>query len=115
MPITASAVANSLAQVAQTIANISDMEKRRKFEQNFAALDYDQKIKLNKALLAANSEQARQQLLGDTLSKLDVARIEGLATVQSEKEKTKKTIYIISGIAVIIIISAIAIIRIKRK
>jgi len=65
--------------------------------------------------MAASSEQARQQLLGDTLSKLDVARIQALATVQSEKEKTKKTILIISGIAGLLIISAIAIISIKRK
>jgi hypothetical protein len=90
------------------------MEKRRKFEQNFAALDYDQKIKLNQALMAAGSEQARQQLLGDTLSKLDVARINAIGSLQSEKEKTRKTLYIVGGIAVIVSIIGYFVISKRR-
>jgi hypothetical protein len=91
------------------------MNKRRKFEQNLASLDYDQKITLSKALNDANSESARQQILGDTLGKLDVARIDALGKVQSEKEKTKKTLYILGGIAGIIVVIGLVTIFIKRN
>jgi hypothetical protein len=109
------AAAESVANIANAIAGISDMNKRRKFEQNLASLDYDQKITLSKALNDANSESARQQILGDTLGKLDVARIDALGKVQSEKEKTKKTLYILGGIAGIIVVIGLVTIFIKRN
>jgi hypothetical protein len=109
------AEAESVANIANAIAGISDMNKRRKFEQNLASLDYDQKIALSKALNDANSESARQQILGDTLGKLDVARIDALGKLQAEKEKTKKTLYILGGIAGIIVVIGLITIFIKRK
>ena len=109
------AAAESVANIANAIAGISDMNKRRKFEQNLASLDYDQKIILAKALNDANSEQARQQILGDTLGKLDIARIGALGKVQAEKEKTKKTLYILGGIAGIIVVVGLVIVLIKRN
>jgi uncharacterized membrane protein len=109
------AAAESVANIANAIAGISDMNKRRKFEQNLASLDYDQKIALSKALNDANSESARQQILGDTLGKLDVARIDALGKLQAEKEKTKKTLYILGGIAGIIVVIGLITIFIKRK
>lgn len=114
MPIVAPAIASSLTGIVTAITNISDMEKRRKYEQSLAALDFDQKIKLNQALLAAGSEQARQQLLADTLGKLDVARINALGSLQAEKEKTRKTLYIVGGIAVIITIIGYFVISKRR-
>jgi hypothetical protein len=109
------AAAESVANIANAIAGISDMNKRRKFEQNLASLDYDQKIALSKALNDANSESARQQILGDTLGKLDVARIDALGKLQAEKEKTKKTLYILGGIAGIIVVIGLVTVFIKRK
>jgi hypothetical protein len=105
----------SVASITNSIAGISDMAKRRKFEQNLASLDYDQKLILAKALNDANSEQARQQILGDTLGKLDVARIDALGKVQAEKEKTKKTLYILGGIGGIIVVLGLVIVLVKRN
>jgi hypothetical protein len=109
------AAAESVANIANAIAGISDMNKRRKFEQNLSSLDYDQKLILSKALNDANSEQARQQILGDILGKLDVARIDALGKVQAEKEKTKKTLYILGGVAGIIIVIGLVMILVKRN
>ena len=108
------AVAGALTGIASAIANTKDMNQRRKFVQNLAALDYDQKVILNKQLIEANSEAARQQNLGDTLGKLDVARIEALGKVQAEKEKTKKSLYIVAGIGGLIIIGGLVAIKLKR-
>ena len=108
------AVAGALTGIASAIANTKDMNQRRKFVQNLAALDYDQKVILNKQLIEANSEAARQQILGDTLGKLDVARIEALGKVQAEKEKTKKSLYIVAGISGLIIVGGLVAIKLKR-
>jgi hypothetical protein len=108
------AVAGALTGIASAIANTKDMNQRRKFVQNLAALDYDQKVILNKQLIEANSEAARQQILGDTLGKLDVARIEALGKVQAEKEKTKKSLYIVAGIGGLIIVGGLVAIKLKR-
>lgn len=109
------AAAESVANIANAIAGISDMNKRRKFEQNLASLNYDQKAALSKALNDANSESARQQILGDTLGKLDVARIDALGKLQAEKEKTKKTLYTLAGIAGIIVVIGLVVILVKRN
>ena len=108
------AVAGALTGIASAIANTKDMNQRRKFVQNLAALDYDQKVILNKQLIEANSEAARQQILGDTLGKLDVARIDALGKVQAEKEKTKKSLYIVAGIGGLIIVGGLVAIKLKR-
>jgi hypothetical protein len=108
------AVAGALTGIASAIANTKDMNQRRRFVQNLAALDYDQKVILNKQLIEANSEAARQQILGDTLGKLDVARIDALGKVQAEKEKTKKSLYIVAGIGGLIIIGGLVAIKLKR-
>ena len=108
------AVAGALTGIVSAIANTKDMNQRRKFVQNLAALDYDQKVILNKQLIEANSEAARQQILGDTLGKLDVARIDALGKVQAEKEKTKKSLYIVAGIGGLIIIGGLVAIKLKK-
>lgn len=107
--------AESVANITNAIAGISDMNKRRKFEQNLASLDYDQKLILSKALNDANSQAARQQILGDTLGKLDVARIDALGKVQAEKEKTKKALYVVAGIGGLIVVIGLVVILVKRN
>jgi hypothetical protein len=67
------------------------------------------------ARLEANSEAARQQILGDTLGKLDVARIDALGKVQAEKEKTKKAMYIVAGIGGLIVVGGLTISLINRN
>jgi hypothetical protein len=109
------AVAGALTGIASAIANTKDMNQRRRFVQNLSALDYDQKVILNKQLIEANSEAARQQILGDTLGKLDVARIDALGKVQAEKEKTKKAMYIVAGIGGLIVVGGLTISLINRN
>jgi hypothetical protein len=109
------AVAGALTGIASAIANTKDMNQRRRFVQNLSALDYDQKVILNKQLIEANSEAARQQILADTLGKLDVARIDALGKVQAEKEKTKKAMYIVAGIGGLIVVGGLTVSLINRN
>ena len=115
MPITAAAAAQAVAYIATSINGISDANKRRKYEQNLAALDYDQKIALNKLLMTAQSEQGREQILGDTLGKLNTARIDALGKLEVEKEKTKKTLMVIGAIGAVFSVLAFIVILAKRK
>ena len=87
------------AGVASAIASTSDANKRRLYAQNLSLLDFDQKKKLNDALLATNSEAAKQQLLADVLGKINTARVDSLGKLAQEKEKTKKTLLTVAIIA----------------
>ena len=100
------AAATAASSIANSIANIADANKRRVYEQNLNALNAEQKVKLDKLILQANSEQARQQILAQTLGTANAARIDALAKVQVEREKTKKTIIIASviGLAAIVLL-----------
>lgn len=101
------AAAQAVANIAGTIAGISDMNKRRFYEMNLGLLNYDQREKLEKLLREANSEDARQSILAQTLGSGNMARIDGLAKLQAEKEKTKKTVIAIALVGAIVIISGI--------
>jgi beta-lactamase regulating signal transducer with metallopeptidase domain len=115
MPLTVAAVAQSVASIGQSINSIGDVNKRRKYEQNLAALDYDQKIALNKLLMGAKSEEARQQILSETLGKLNTSRIDALGKLEVEKEKTKKTLLVVGAVGAVIGILAFIVILAKRK
>jgi beta-lactamase regulating signal transducer with metallopeptidase domain len=115
MPLTVAAVAQSVASIGQSINSIGDVNKRRKYEQNLAALDYDQKIALNKLLMGAKSEEARQQILSETLGKLNTSRIDALGKIQVEKEKTKKTLLVVGAVGAVIGILAFIVILAKRN
>jgi hypothetical protein len=115
MPLTVAAVAQSVASIGQSINSIGDVNKRRKYEQNLAALDYDQKIALNKLLMGAKSEEARQEILSETLGKLNTSRIDALGKIQVEKEKTKKTLLVVGAVGAVIGILAFIVILAKRN
>lgn len=103
----ATAVVDIGAKIATTINTINDVNTRRKFEQNLAALTNDQQKALNEALMNANSESQRLAILGNVLGGSTQARINAIANIQAslltEKEKTKKivTVSIIFGVVVI--------------
>ncbi len=114
MPVTATAVAavaDSITGVAKAIAEVKDMKLKRQYEQALANLDYDEKVRLNKALLAAGSETSRLQILGDVLGKLNDSRIQGVTALSLEKEKTKKAIMVVVAIGVI----AVAVMYFAKK
>lgn len=89
------AVASAGTGIANAITGTADANRRRIYEQNLGLLNFDQKAKLDKLLLEANSDEARQQILAQTLGSANTARIDALAKVQAEKEKTKKTLIIV--------------------
>lgn len=111
-PITAAI--SAITGVGATIAGIKDMNKRRFFESNFALLSYDQKERLEKQLMEADSENARLAILQQTLGSVNTARVQGLSNLQAEKEKTKKTVLTIALIGGFIIIGGLLFIGKKR-
>lgn len=112
-PISASIQA--LTGIATAIASINDADKRRKFEQQIALMNFDQREKLDKALRESKSADGRQLIVGQLLSGTSVARIDALSKVQVEKEKTKKVL-LITGIAGgIILLGGFLFLIAKRK
>ena len=115
MPVVmaAAAAVQAVTSIGTAIAGVQDMNKRRVYDQNFALLNFDQRQKLETLMREAGSEQARQQILAQTLGSANVARIDALARVQAEKEKTKKTLIIV-GLGGILLLATVFIISRKR-
>jgi hypothetical protein len=116
VPVMAIAAGVSAATgVASAISGVADASKRRLYEQNFQMLSADEKKKLDGMLLAARSEEARQQILASTLGTIGSARVSALATVQAEKEKTKKTLLVVGIVAAVIILGGVVYLTAKRR
>ena len=111
LPLAAISAGANVAQAGVSIVNAitgtSDAAKRRIYEQNLALLNVDEKRKLEKLLRESNSEQARQQVLASTLGSLGTARIEALSRLQQEREKTKKTVLILSIVGGVVLIGGL--------
>lgn len=116
VPIAAvSAGVSAVTGIVNSITNISDASKRRLYEQNLGLLNVEQRAKLEALLRKANSEDARQQILAQTLGTANTARIDALAKVQAEREKTKKTIIVVSIIGVVLLLGTVLILKAKQK
>jgi len=91
------------ALAISTIANVSDANQRRRFEQNFSLLNADAQKGLNEKLLQAQSESERLTILSQYLTQLNSQRIANLASFYSDKEKQKRTttLLIAGGIMVV--------------
>jgi hypothetical protein len=83
--------------IASTIASISDMNKRRKFEQTLAMLSNEQQQELNQQLLATNNDNTRLQMLTNAITNIRVAGVQTIG-----KNETTKMI-VIAGSAVIVL------------
>lgn len=108
-------VASAATGIVNAISSTSDAAKKRTYEQNLAFLSIDEKKKLDRLLLGAKSEEARQQILAATLGSISSARVGAMATLQAEKEKTKKTLLVVGIIAGAVIIGGLVFILTKRK
>lgn len=108
-----SAGVSAVTGIATAISGTSDAAKRRLYEQNLGLLSLDQQKALNKQLIAANSEDARQAILANTLGQIGSARVNALSAVQVEKEKTKKVLTI-AAIAGVVLVLGIVVILKKR-
>lgn len=114
-PVSAAAIVSAGVGLVQTIAGTSDAQKRKTYERNLAFLSADDKKKLDKLLLQANNDQARQQILAQTLGQVGSARVEAIARLESEREKTNKTTLIIASVMGILLVGGIVLILAKRK
>lgn len=114
LPVAIAAVSAAVS-IGSSIAGVSDANKRRLYEQNLALLNVDEKRKLDSMLQSAKSEEARQQILASTLGTIGSARVNALAQVQAEKEKTKKTLLIVGIGAVVVLVVGLIYISTKKK
>jgi ribosomal protein L11 len=85
--------------VGTAISGNAAATKKRNFEQNLAALSFDQQALLSKQLTEATSEEARNTIIANTLGTLNAARVTGISNVATEKEKTKKTLLTVGIVA----------------
>lgn len=100
-----SAAVQAGTAIANTIAGISDMNKRRRFEQSLALLSNRQQQELNEKLMKADSQNQRLQILSDSMVQYAIANETGAA-------KKETVMYIIAGaLAVVILIGAIVYVK----
>lgn len=103
-----SAGVQAAAAIANTIAGINDMNKRRHFEEAIALLSQRQKAELNEKILKADTATARLQILSSSLVDFAIAN-------ENNASKQETTMYIIAGcLAGAIMIGAI-IYGVKKK
>ena len=99
-------IIDTAMNVANTINNINDVNTRRRYEQSLANLSFDQKAALNDALINAQSESQRLAILAQVLGGTTQTRINAMAQIQAEKEKTKKFV-LVSVIVGVVVLGAI--------
>jgi len=99
------------ALAISTIAQVSDANKRRRFEQNLAFLNMDQQKALDSELRNANNASERLKIIAEYLTVLNTQRINNLVSRYSDDEKRKRTTLIIAaaglGLAAILIVYVI--------
>jgi hypothetical protein len=92
-------------QIAETVAKISDMKKRREFEQAFSLLDNRQKQALEKSLAKTNDSNRKTELLFNAVTSLksaqSVASIQSKELSKTQRERTM-AIVIIGGSIVLL-------------
>ena len=92
-------------QVAETVAKISDIKKRRDFEQSFALLDNRQKLALENSLARTNDSNKKLELLFNAVTSLksaqSVASIQSKELAKTQRERTL-AIVIIGGSIVLL-------------
>jgi len=105
MSVTAGiAIAEQLAQIGESVNNIVDVNKRRKYEQQLSLLSINEKEALNKALKQQKNEESRQLLLAEVLGTMNRDRIDAMVKTQNEREKTIRYLYIFGGAGLLLLI-----------
>jgi len=92
-------------QIAETVAKINDINKRRQFEQAFALLDNRQKQALENSLARTNDSNKKLELLFNAVTSLksaqSVASIQSKELAKTQRERTL-AIVIIGGSIVLL-------------
>lgn len=99
---------SALSGIADTIAGISDENKKRQFQEQLAVLSNQQQSELNDKLLAANSQTQRLQILSDGLVQYAIAN-------QANEAKKTTSMYIIAVVLVAIIFTGVIIYSVKTR
>ena len=101
-------IAQAIATIGQVVAGISDMNKRRKFEQTLSLFNSDQQVALSEKLMRAQSLTDRIGILTKTIADF---------TIEQEKVKSTKDIrlIIVAGGLVTVLIVVALIYVLKRK
>lgn len=94
--------------IAQTIAGISDMAKRRRFEESLALLSNRQMSELNEKIANAQTESDRLQIISSA--------IVGYAIANENSAAKKETVmYVIAGGLAVMILAGAIFYAVKRK
>lgn len=101
-------IAQAVATIGQVVAGISDMNKRRKFEQTISLFSADQQIALSEKLMSAQTQTDRIAILTKTIADF---------TIQQEKVKSTKDVrlMIVAGGLVTVLIVVALVYALKRK
>ncbi len=110
MPVleTVSSAVKIGSEIANTIAGISDMAKRRRFEESLALLSNRQQEELNDKLLKANTQTERLQILSSSIVQYAIAN-------ETKSSSQNTVMYIIIGVLAMGILSAVIFYKIKTS
>ena len=81
-----------IGELGKTVATISDVKKRREFEQALASLSIDEQKKLNQQLARAASQQKKLELVAATIADLKKAEIQ-----EQGKRETRLALVVLGG------------------
>lgn len=111
MPVTAVAVAST---VATTVSQIADANKRRQIESNLSLLDNKQRYDLEKKLQATNNVNQRIQILVGAVAQIRSAQSTAIlsSTIQAKAKKERTLAIVIVGGAIAVLL---AVVLLKRK
>jgi len=115
MPVQAAVAAVGVGtQVAQTVASIQDMNKRRQFEQNLSMLDNQQRLDLEKALQRSTSLDNKMAILTNAISNIRSAQTTTIlsSTINAKSKQEMTTAILLVGGAVAVLIG---IVILKKK
>lgn len=118
MPVSTTIIITSIIGAATGVGSAAKSARneklRREYEQNLAALDLEEKKRLEKQLLATRNLEERKRILAETLGKATESRIKAIQEKKMESQKTLNRLLIIGGVSVAILIVGL-IIYSKRK
>lgn len=109
MPVSASlAVVSAGTQIASTVAQIKDVNKRRDIEMAISRLSADDQKKLNQKIARVQSQNERLNILASEITKVQIEQIK-----EKRKKETTTAIIIIGG-SLIVLVSVFLLTRTKN-
>lgn len=97
------------------IGSIKDKNKRAAFQNTFSLLELDQKEKLEKLLIEANSETERLSILTKALTSVNLQRVSNIAEMYAQRERKLRNEKLLIGGGVLVAGLIIVILIVKSK